>query len=342
MSYNTLLEKELERRATNRDKDSVMLWRKYNDVNDYLSNNYYKWVHDELPYYTDHGERHVQSVVQAASLLLHGLLEDRKRRTELTSLDIFALLSAILWHDVGMVLGRAGHEKRIGEVSEEIKKTAFPNPAIQRLIIEIAGAHGGKDGLSGPKSETYCQLEKHYHVYPKALAGLLRFADEISEDQSRISTALLPRVPEKSRVFWEYANCIVSSIPEPEKERVVVTIALEAKKATAKLGYCDFPQHCDKGGEIPLITYVLCRLEKMNNERIYCSRVFNRYVTISEIEARFEIVSGAGRFKDYSLDVVLTDGGLRGNGYPTLKVVDEFFKSHPTWEPKSLSKDLRL
>jgi len=40
--------------------------------------------------------------------------------------EIFLLLAAILWHDVGNAMGRAGHADRIPEMTTEIKRSGLP------------------------------------------------------------------------------------------------------------------------------------------------------------------------------------------------------------------------
>lgn len=214
MSENLTLEDELGARA-GKDPDAEAFWNRYSSMKDYLATQYYPWIQATCPFFTDHGELHINSVIRAASLLLEPHLGSR-RRSQLSSLDIFLLLASILWHDVGNALGRVRHAERITEMTNEVRSLGFPNLGIHRLVCEIASAHAGEDGLSKPRAQEDSSTPRRtYTVYPTALAALLRFADEISEDQSRISHALLQKVPDENRIFWSTPTASLHPCPIP-------------------------------------------------------------------------------------------------------------------------------
>lgn len=331
------LEDELRARSRN-DADSEDLWTRYLNMKNYLEQNYYKWIQANCPFYTDHGELHIRSVIQSASQLLDLHLKKNMRTSDLSSLDLFLLLSSILWHDVGNVYGRSGHAKRVAEMTRDVKTLAFPNPDIHRLVNEIAIAHGGDNGLDTPREREDCSTSnKTYTVYPLALAALVRFADEISENQARISHALITDVPKENRIYWEYASCIAASLPESSRQRVRVSVNVPVEAATA-LHACN--EYADRFGadELTLIEYIICRLEKMNNERAYCAPHFSRYVSIREIEVFLTLTDDESRLDDYEDAVVLGDGGLKQEAYPTIDVFNPFFADHPKWTPDELRK----
>ncbi len=325
------LETELERLGKN-DPDGKTFWERYQCVRNYLSKDYYRWIQAECPYYTDHGEGHIQSVIQAASLVLSKSLE-AGRRSDISPLDLYLLLSAILWHDVGNVLGRTDHADRIAEMTDEVKRLAFPDIAIQRMVVEIAKAHSGKSGLNIPRSEEDWST---YTIYPKALAAIVRFADEVSESRSRISSSLLPKVPEEHKIFWEYANCISASRVDGARERIVVTVDVDIDKAIERYACDEFNGRSDADGKISLIEYVICRLEKMNNERAYCAPEFRRYQTIREITVRLTLSRNLQRIQGQELELAFTDAGLSKPSYPEIPVYDDFFKTNPNWKPEAL------
>src|ERR1700681_3473866 len=94
-------------------------------------------------------------------------------------------------------------------------KGVFPNVAVRRVAEEIARAHSGNEGLKIPRADETCSVEhRSITVYPRSMAAVVRFADEVSENQTRISAELLEKVPDGSKIFWEYASCISSSVPD--------------------------------------------------------------------------------------------------------------------------------
>lgn len=130
------LEKELENRSKN-NVDAERLWNRYKSVKDYLSDNYYRWVLNECPYFTDHGEQHIESVIQAASALVQPHLG--QDQSVLSPLDIFLILSGVLWYDVGNVYGRSGHADKVTAMTAKIKELGFPFEILTFHIILLSG-----------------------------------------------------------------------------------------------------------------------------------------------------------------------------------------------------------
>jgi hypothetical protein len=334
------LEHELQQRAKN-GGDAEDFHHRYEAMKSYLKREYYPWIQANCPFFTDHGEQHIRSVIRAASNMLEPNLSNRRAKSgdqsgDLSDLDIFLLLAGILWHDVGNVYGRTDHAKRIAEMTDEIKKLGFPTPAVHRLVNEISTAHAGQSGLSGPKREEDCAtVNRTYTVYPRALAAIVRFADEVSEDRTRISSALLDSIPEKNQVYWQYAHCVAASRPDPTRKRVVLTIELDKSKAKQKYSCTDFG-HRSKDGRISLIEYVVSRLEKMNNERAYCAAKFSRYMDVDELTCRFAMFADGARLGDGELDFGVGDYGMNREGYPSIPLFDQFFETNPTFKPENL------
>jgi hypothetical protein len=342
MNDTPSLERELERRA-GKDETAGNLWHRYELMRDHLETEYYRWVQASCPYFTDHGKYHIQSVVQTASYFLRQSFR-RGAKSDLSAMDLFLILGAIIWHDVGMVYVRSNHAERVLKMMESIRTLGFPCPTVQRLVNEIVRAHSGSAGLMLPKPEEDCAISTTtFRVYPRALAAVLRFADEVSENRSRISLELLPAVPVEQQIFWQYARSIVGAMPEPERERIVVTMELDSEAVLTRYPCDAFPDRVDGSGEISLLEYVLCRLEKMNNERIYCGTSLARYVSMREIEARLTLVRGAERIPRYDdLTILIGDCGLDHASYPAMALFESFFDRHPDWGLDALEKALHL
>lgn len=340
MGATVALDEELERRAiarASRDDLAKDLWPRYSTMRGYLDDSYYRFIQANCPWYTDHGERHIKSVIETASRLMTKQQEGkRKEYSELSSLEIFLTLAAILWHDVGNVVRRSGHAEQIPELAEQIK-TVFPSVAIRRVVEEIARAHSGKDGLKIPRTDEACSLSHNtIQVYPRSLAAIVRFADEVSENQTRISVPLLPKVPNKSKIYWEYANCITASLPDLARERVVVAFDIPSDKVPLRFLCEEFPDRAANDGTISLIEYIVCRLEKMNNERVYCLP-YMRYGSIRSIVARFTILNGTRRLASHDgAEVQLGDPGIAEDGYPRIQIFDRFFEQYGHWRPDNL------
>jgi hypothetical protein len=226
-------------------------------------------------------------------------------------------------------------------MTKEIRTLGFPSVPIHRLVDEIAQAHAGPSGLNIPRLlEDTSTAHRSYQLYPRALAAIVRFADEVSENHSRVSHALLNDVPGANQVYWQYASCISASVPDPSRERVVVTFEIPADKIASKFPCAEYPDRI-KDGCLTLIEYIICRLEKMNNERAYCGPRFARYCSINHIEVRFTVVQGTKRIDQFEQTVTLNDAALGEDSYPNIRVFDEFFAKHPAWQPSKIEEALK-
>lgn len=336
-SIETLLEEKaaIEETAKN-------LLHQYSTMKNYLLRQYYPWVQANCPYFTDHGQAHIESVIQSVSQLLL-----KSSKNDLTPLDLFLVLCAVIWHDVGMVFKRSGHSEEMKVIVEKIKELGFPDPSVSRLVLELVKAHEKADGLTVPETEQDCTIDiKTYTVLPRALAAIVRFSDEISENRSRISHSLLQsgEIPENNLIYWEYADCVTATRADPFRERVVVSVEIEVDKAISRHS-C--PEECkaysSDDASISLIEYLVARLQKMNNERAYCCREFKRYASIREIEVRLRLTEGGQRLEEYTDTFVLDDSGLRSTRDDTtrrhqIEVFREFFKLYPHWSPDKIKE----
>ena len=319
------------------DQDAQQLLPRYMAMKQYLKKEYYPWIQAQCPYYTDHGSGHVNSVILTASRLLERHL--KQDRLGLQAIDVFLLLVAILWHDVGNAMGREGHAQRISAMTSVIKRLGFPDPALHRIVLEIAQAHTGRDGLTNARMETDCVVVNTFTVYPRALAAIVRFADEISENRSRISLALMPNVPPESQIYWQYANCITAARPDPSRERVILSIEVPDGSAVERF-LCpkELSNRADSSKNISLVEYLILRLEKMNNELAYCEPEFrSRYASIREILVRLSILADTHPLPNYELEFALAGNGLAHTSFPSIEVFDQFFEKYPHWRADAIS-----
>ena len=302
----------------------------YVAMKSYLERHYYPWISSNCPWYTDHGKEHVTSVMHTAGLLLSSVQPD-----SLTCLDVFLLLVAIIWHDVGMVADRSTHADMTGAFIEKVREFCLSDQTLHRLVSLMVTAHSGEDKWSSlqPSEPVDPCSHKTCTVNPQSLAAVLRFADEVSETRNRISPVQLPNVPIDQRIFWEYAHCVTASRPEPLRRRLLLAAEVQHESALARFPCpANLLHRADTSGQISLIEYFVCRLEKMNNERAYCFPYLTRYADIRTIEVRLTILQGTDA-KWHIDDLIIGDGGLSSSGYPSIDVFEPFFSAYPELRP---------
>jgi hypothetical protein len=204
---------------------------------------------------TDHGPEHIETVILRASKLVSA------SGCDLHPYEIYILLVAIHFHDVGNIYGRDGHEKRIAEVMAAMEESVIgDDDAEKRLIRDIAAAHGGS--INGDEDTIrhlpYPSFIKAQKVRPHLLAAILRFADELAEDYTRVPRFVLKNdlLLKASEVYHQYAE----RLREVNIDDGVVEIRFDLSKDVATKKY-------RKGEkEVYLLDEIFNRTLKMHRE----------------------------------------------------------------------------
>ncbi|MCX7044372.1 MAG: hypothetical protein NTX50_02655 [Candidatus Sumerlaeota bacterium] len=315
------------------------LQAKYEATKIYLETQYYPWIQATCPYYTDHGQRHVQSIIQAASTLT-GSARLPQSMSCWDEYHIYCLLTSILWHDIGMVLERSNHAENSVKAMEAVRECLLPDTTVFNTVSDIVKAHSGQQGLRIPKpsQDITCPVTMATFILkPKAIAAALRFADEISETRHRISTALLDSVPAEHRLYWEYANCIEACRPDSARNRVVLTMEMDIQKAITSY----YDPAVKK--EIQLIEYAILRLQKLNEERAYCNDWFEGFATpMQATELRLTVKRNHETiWSTNGNPIIFADSGLKAQDeYPSIPVFNDFFRQYPDLQPDNLKRSV--
>lgn len=289
-------------------------------------------------FYNKHGVEHFDCVLRYAGHLI-GINPDEVSESivGLSVYEVFLLMCAILVHDAGMAAGRDGHEKRVHYVLKQTRDVAIPNDFEKKIIADIAEVHGGvtesgdKDtiGSKGWKQEDEID-DKTFRA--KLLAGIVRFADEIGEDNSRAASFFVEgdsetdnsdfRVPKGSEVFHKYCLSIKSVRVVREANTLHLSYWVKTTDISKKYGKID--------SEVYLLDEIFSRLQKLHTERLYCNRFTTPVVDIRRIRVSISIVDGNNNV----LDELLLD--IEETGYPNhdLRLKDK----NPDWTGDAVAK----
>ena len=262
---------------------------------------------------TDHGPDHIQTVINRVACLL----DDDKNENELSGYEIYLLLCAIHFHDLGNIKGRIKHEKIITDMMNEV--SGFLGDATERKYIrEIAEAHGGKVGND---KDTISHLESSatlfsHNVRLQALAGILRFADELADDLYRANSILLKlgSVPDSSLIYHKYACCLNSVVEAPAAKEIKLHYHINiddfVKTFPKKIG------SSENYSQIYLLDEIFERLSKMYSESIYCNRFTTPIVDIRSISVDIMCLKDQEKLGEKLPRIKFT---LREKGYPEEK-----------------------
>lgn len=233
----------------------------YNAVKEYFCTNLYKDIAKIEPDLTDHGEDHIKNVLQNA----YSLIKD----DNLNGIELYVLCVAILIHDIGNLDGRTSHEKKLRKYFNKTNFKSLDNDHI-KLISLIASKHGGKDcdAIGGGNLASNGTLDRIL-VRSQKIAAIVRFSDELAEGKQRCSSILLEnkQIAPDSEIYHEYAQ--VLKPPCISKDTVILEFIIELDKIKTPLEQ--------------FLLEIFNRIEKLNNEKTYCSHYCQSIQNINKV-----------------------------------------------------------
>lgn len=247
-----LLEKELH--SCFDDQKAKSFCSLYQTAKEYLCNNIYSEIKGIEPSLTDHSERHIKNVLEKAWQLIN------KKNDCFNVIEIYLLCTCILFHDVGNIHGRAGHNTKVADIYNKIRNgNSFCNQERQ-LLLRVVRAHCGKS-KRGDK-DTLIDVDESsnlfdHHIRLRELAAILRFADELAEGPQRTSQYIIEkRIIDDSAILYHKYASITEVHVDDGNGRIVLSYNI------------DYPIN-----ELPLkdlLRFVYSRILKMDMERRYC------------------------------------------------------------------------
>ena len=231
---------------------------------------------DGTGHLTMHDAEHVGRVRQVASNLVA-----QSDTIDLTPFELTLLLIAVYLHDIGNVLGRAGHERQIHRALASAGTTLSIDQVEYATAKQIAGVHGGtvagsKDTISTLEEKTAVSGQ---NVRPRLLAAILRLADELADDPARANRVQLgaAALPPGSVVYHVVAAGLHSQMPD-----------VPTREITLKFTFNDpslFKKKLGKGsGQVHLLDEIFDRSIKVFNEARYCSRFMRPYLEFERVK----------------------------------------------------------
>jgi hypothetical protein len=261
-----------------------------------------------LPDHTDHGPDHVAHVLDNAGLLL----DIENQRHSLTGMEMYSLIMAVLFHDVGNIYGREDHQRKIAQIYDFCRAVPQRDFGEKMMLMKATEAHCGK--ASDGSNDTLKELTDKIivcgqPVHLRTIAAILRFADELAEGPRRTSLFMQMhhRYRRSSRIFHSYADSISVGI-DPGNYRIALTYHINVK--------------INRNGELSneetnriekLIEYIYRRINKLDQERKYAKHycdLLNQFKSIT-ITFNFWIrdqIHGLGLPSQYALTDLVIPG----------------------------------
>ena len=237
------------------------LFGQYTSARQVLLDDVLDEIRGSEPHLTDHGPKHVGNVLDNVEHLLAA--EDKY----FSAIELYVLGLCVLFHDVGNLDGREGHNQRIGKFYDK----ARPGPPERygfekRLVVSASKAHTGKNRKGNRDTLVDVTEDAHYQGHPvrlREIAAVVRFADELAEGQQRTSLLLQAegRYDPDAKIYHRYASVTDIAI-DPRLERIALTYYIvleslsEGREEQLKL-------------LTELLNYMYSRIAKLDEERKY-------------------------------------------------------------------------
>ena len=317
------LSREIQLRAEKKAEDHR--YRKCNKILDrmleVLKDKIYKEIPRHAPDFDDHGEAHADLILALCDEILENNYLQNGGRTEddvqwkenrISGDELFALTAAVLWHDAAMIDGRKNHAKNLKNPSFTQMIMSTLDTLDSRLsdfyctvILNIACAHSDDKSLQCCKTvETLAGRvdAETVSIRTKALAGLLRLCDELSDDPSRTNAIAMKRVDPAAMVYWLHSRYIALSQVQVSNKRsdpngvhIVYKIPCE---------YLFKPYVLADGKNICLYQFVINRIEKVHAEMTMCCPLFAELTFLEKLTVEILILGGENNDEELHLDTI--------------------------------------
>jgi hypothetical protein len=229
----------------------------------------------EAPGLTDHGQKHIEDVIDNGAILL-GIPNEHNDDPGIdcnhgfSPHELFILLSGLLLHDVGNIYGRDSHNLKIGEVWAKMASWKLWPERERQLVISVGRAHAGKKTPSAPEDtikslDVYPQYFNKYPVRLAPIAAVIRFADELAEGPQRTSKFLVENklIKEGSQLHHQYAQ-IANPAIDRAKGRIALSFTISLDNPSYPTDSPELEKHL-----CILLKMAYSRAAKMNYERQY-------------------------------------------------------------------------
>ena len=263
---------------------------------------------DSVIFLNNHGRNHLDKVAERA----FDIVKHFDQREQLSEIEVFLMLCAIEIHDIGNILGRNGHEIKLQAIFDDNCSSIIKDTFERRIIKNIASAHGGKNSEGSKDTISEINYSENFGgdvVRTRLLAAIIRFADELADDNTRANRAArdLNILGINSQIFHEYSLALHSVKIDEEDEFKYVAVKLDydldAEGLEKKYAFGGFDKY--------LLDEIYDRTYKMEQEREYCMKFFNTCKRIDKIQVRICIYGPNTKLLD-TISYTLED-----NAYPT-------------------------
>lgn len=302
---------------------SVEYFSQYLTARRYIVEEVLREIKGIEPTLTDHSADHIANVMERAWDLIADQLD------RFSAIEIYLLCLIILFHDVGNIEGRGGHNKKVAEIYNIIRNKVSTYNQERRLLLIATAAHCGSS-KKGDK-DTLSDVDEISNLFNKEiklreLASILRFADELSEGPQRTSHYLISKskIEQEAQIYHEYAS-ITNIFVDKGNNRIALTYNID---------------YTSTGQIETLLNFTYGRILKLDAERRYCKYYAPVLEKLKKTEAQINFTIDGDIC---NLDLPKIELGDKYNFIEDgdeVNIIDHFIKNNPVFEIKCIVEKL--
>jgi hypothetical protein len=243
-----------------------------------------KQIQGVEPGLSDHGPDHIADVMKQVL----AIISSDEKTHELSALDLYILLLAVLFHDVGNLFGRTEHNQKIAEAYDFARGVHANVRREKSLVLRAAQAHTGRSSVGDTNTLIELNDKEHFDgeiIKLQSIAAILRFADELAEGPQRTTEFFRTNVGYKdSQVWHQYASCTNIAV-DRGNGRICLTYEIELKEYRSSNNDIDRPQLLE------LLTKIRSRISKLDQERRYTRYYCDLLSVFKKTESRLNFWS---------------------------------------------------
>ena len=270
-----------------------------------LTNHFYPHVEAQLKGYTDHGPAHIIRMLKLYEKIFKNNIpvpttEEIENDAQLNIYEIYVLLCATIWHDVGNLYGRNKHDKNIRKVVKIQKEQFFYDDELKEYILQIAEAHAVLDGVKlhiPDEITTYSGKQINLHF----LGSVLKLADVMDDSETRVDKIFYKTVKgnnkhisKKQEIYWETSLRITRIEPKPDEFKIEVDIHIKKDEL-----FIQYPKNRRK---FALIDEILFKIDNINEERKQYMKYVKKHIEFKKIFVNIIIKNHKHKVVQYVFD----------------------------------------
>ena len=295
----------------------------YDSARTYLVEHVYDEIKATEPELTDHGLRHIRNVQETALRLLPA---GEGKSDSLSALEMYCLGMCILFHDVGNLHSRKGHQRNIGGIFDAARGTNPESRREKTLVLRACAAHTGqsRDGSYDTlKDLSDGEQFKGERIRLRQIAAVLRLADELAEGPQRTSEHRRQHdnYGPSARLYHDYAS-VTNVMIDRGNERICLAYDIQVDKP---------PETRDQSQWLmELMAYILTRIRKLDQERRYATHYVPLLAPFKATDVSFSFHCG-----EDVMDIALPSLRLDDFTVPGADAVP-IDNEHPAYSPSKL------